>query len=156
MRVKIKKGLDIPLKGHPVQVISKANDVSTVAMLGPDFGGLQPRIAVQTGQHVRLGQTLFTDKQDPAIEVTSPGSGEVIAINRGARRALQSIIIRLEGDDQATFASFDPQQLPNLQFAEVRDILLASGLWTALRTRPFSRIPSPPTACCFSRVSSPC
>ena len=145
MRIKITKGLDIPVKGRPEQVISDGNATSTVALLGPDIIGLKPGIAVQTGQRVQLGQTLFTDRQQPRIQFTSPGAGEIIAINRGARRALQSIVMRLDGDDEETFASFQPQQLPDLQFETVRDNLLASGLWTAFRTRPFSRIPAPET-----------
>lgn len=145
MRVKIKKGLDIPVIGRPDQAISDANDVNTVALLGPDTIGLKPGIAVQAGQSVRLGQTLFTDKAQPRVQFTSPGAGEVIAINRGTRRALQSVVIRLDGDDEETFASYEARQLPNLQFETVRDNLLDSGLWTAFRTRPFSRIPSPQT-----------
>lgn len=143
MRVKIKKGLDIPLKGRPAQVISDTNDVGTVALLGPDIIGLEASITVQTGQPVRLGETLFTDRQNPAVQFTSPGAGEVFAINRGTRRALQSIVIRLDGDDEEIFASFEGMQLSDLPAATVRDNLLASGLWTAFRTRPFSRIPSP-------------
>ena len=145
MRVRIKKGLDIPVSGRPEQVISDANSTSTVALLGPDTIGLKPRIAVQTGQRVGLGQTLFTDKEQPRVQFTSPGAGEIIAINRGTKRSLQSVVVRLDGDDEKTFASFEAQQLPNLQFEAVRENLLASGLWTAFRTRPFSRIPSPQT-----------
>jgi Na+-transporting NADH:ubiquinone oxidoreductase subunit A len=145
MSVRIKKGLDIPLQGRPEQVITNANDVSTVAVLGSDTSGLQPTVAVQLGQHVRLGEALFTDKRNPQVQFTSPGTGKVIAINRGDRRRLQSIVIRLDGDDEKTFGSCEPQQLPNLQFETVRDRLLTSGLWTAFRTRPFSRIPLPAT-----------
>jgi Na+-transporting NADH:ubiquinone oxidoreductase subunit A len=141
MRIRIKKGLDIPLEGRPLQHISAGNDVATVALLGPDFIGLKPGVAVREGQRVRLGQALFTDKRNPQAQFTSPGAGEVVAINRGARRALQSIVIRLDGDDEESFAAFAPDVLPNLQFETVRDILLTSGLWTAFRTRPFSRIP---------------
>jgi Na+-transporting NADH:ubiquinone oxidoreductase subunit A len=145
MRIKIKKGLNIPLQGRPLQHIGDANDIDTVAVLGPDIIGLNPGVAVQEGQRVRLGQALFTDKRNPQVRFTSPGAGEVIAINRGARRALQSIVIRLDGDDEEAFGSCEPQQLPQLQPETVRDKLLASGLWTAFRTRPFSRIPSPDT-----------
>jgi Na+-transporting NADH:ubiquinone oxidoreductase subunit A len=145
MHVSIKKGLDIPLKGRPVQVITDADNVSTVAVLGSDFNGLKPGITVQVGERVKLGQVLFTDKRNPLVQFTSPGAGEVIAINRGIRRVLQSIVIRLEGDDEEKFGACEPQQLPNLNPETVRDKLLASGLWSALRTRPFSRIPLPET-----------
>ena len=145
MRIKIKKGLDIPISGQPEQVVSEARKVGTVALLGRDTIGLRPRMAVSIGDRVKLGQALFTDKQNPAVQFTAPGAGEVIAINRGERRALQSVVIRLEGDDEQSFASFSPEQLPHLQPDVVRDNLVASGLWTAIRARPFSKIPSPDT-----------
>lgn len=145
MRINLRKGLDIPLQGRPEQRIFDAAEVATVAVLGPDFNGLNPSVAVQSGERVRLGQTLFTDKRNSQVQFTAPGGGEVIAINRGTRRVLQSIVIRLDGDDEQTFESFAPQDLANLSPDTVRDNLLASGLWTAFRTRPFSRIPSPAT-----------
>jgi Na+-transporting NADH:ubiquinone oxidoreductase subunit A len=100
-------------------------------------------MAVQEGDRVRLGQVLYHDKRNPEVPFTAPGAGEVIAINRGARRALQSVVIRLEGDEAESFKSWDPSQLETLDSEEVRGNLIASGLWTTLRTRPFSRIPTP-------------
>ena len=145
MRIKIKKGLDIPINGRPEPLITNRKDVGTVAVLGPDTVGLRPRIDVSEGEQVKLGSTLFIDKRNPTVRFTSPGAGEVIAINRGARRALQSIVIRLDGDDEEIFASFSPEQLSKLPAESARENLLDSGLWTAIRTRPFSRIPSPET-----------
>jgi len=142
MRIRIKKGLDIPLSGRPEQVMTVAGDCTTVALIGADTLGLKPHMAVTVGERVRLGQELFSDKQNPEVRFTAPGAGEVIAINRGEKRALQSVVIRLEGDEAESFASFASTDLPHLQAGVVRDNLLASGLWTAIRSRPFSRIPS--------------
>lgn len=141
MRISIRKGLDIPLAGNPSPVIDRARDTSTVALLGTDFIGLRPAVAVQPGQRIALGQVLLTDKANPQVLFTSPGAGEVLAVNRGARRALQSIVVRLDGDDAATFESFASRQLPDLKYASVRDMLQASGQWAAFRARPFSRVP---------------
>ena len=146
MRIRIKKGLDIPIKGQPEQTIDDAAGVSTVAALGTDWVGLRPGMSVSVGDRVRLGQTLFTDKRDPRLRCTAPGAGEVVAINRGARRALQSVVIRLDGDDAERFDATPPERLGQLEPAAVRENLLASGLWTALRARPFSHVPSPDTA----------
>jgi Na+-transporting NADH:ubiquinone oxidoreductase subunit A len=143
MRITIKKGLDIPIQGDPEPVIGSASNVSTVAVMGTDVIGLRPSMAVREGDPVRLGQRLFTDKRNPEVQFTAPGSGQVIAINRGARRALQSVVIRLDGDAAEDYESFSPSQLPAIDAAKVRQILLESGLWTALRTRPYSHIPSP-------------
>ena len=143
MHIKIKKGLDIPLPGTPEQSVSPGAEVSSVALMGPDTHDLKPRMLVREGERVQLGQPIFTDKSNPGVNFTSPGSGVVAAVNRGERRVLQSVVIDLDGDDAVEFASYAPGELASLDQQAVRDNLLASGLWTALRTRPFSKIPAP-------------
>jgi Na+-transporting NADH:ubiquinone oxidoreductase subunit A len=98
---------------------------------------------VAEGDRVKLGDALFTDKQNPGVSFTSPGAGVVKAINRGARRVLQSVVIELNGKDERTFASYKEAELPKLSTEQVRQNLLDSGLWTLLRTRPYSKIPAP-------------
>ncbi len=143
MRIKIKKGLDIPIKGEPEKAISDGAEVKTVAAVATDVSGIRPRMAVQVGDRVRLGQVLYNDKRNPDVPFTAPGAGEVIAVNRGARRALQSVVIRLDGDDAESFGSWPASELATLDQQTIRDNLIASGLWTTLRTRPYSRIPTP-------------
>ncbi len=143
MRIKINKGLDIPISGPPQQTISDGNEIITAALLGPDYVDLKPGMRVREGEQVKLGQTLFIDKQNPGVQFTSPGSGKVIAINRGQRRVLQSVVIMLEGDAEERFDAASPDQLGTLGAQQVRDMLIASGLWTAFRTRPYSKIPAP-------------
>lgn len=143
---RIRKGLDIPLAGPPDQRIDSARPVHTVAVLGADTIGLRPLMSVEPGDPVKLGQTLFTDKQNPEVQFASPGAGIVEAINRGARRSLQSVVVRLSGDDEETFTQFDAKALSSLPRSDVTGILTKSGLWTALRTRPYSKIPAPGSA----------
>jgi Na+-transporting NADH:ubiquinone oxidoreductase subunit A len=143
MHIKIKKGLDIPLPGKPEQTISRGPDVTSVALVGPDTNDLKPRMLVQAGDRVRLGQPLFTDKSNPGVNFTSPGSGIVAAVNRGERRILQSVVVNLDGDDAVEFSTYPAADLAKLDGEAARKNLLESGLWTALRTRPFSKIPAP-------------
>ncbi|HNP64780.1 MAG TPA: Na(+)-translocating NADH-quinone reductase subunit A [Woeseiaceae bacterium] len=143
MRIVIRKGLDIPLDGEPDPNVCDVSKVSSVAVLGSDFVGLRPKMAVSIGDRVKLGEVLFTDNANPGVSFTSPGCGEVIQINRGARRALQSVVVRLDGNEAMSFPEFSPAGLSSLDGDTVRQNLLASGLWTAFRTRPFSRIPAP-------------
>jgi Na+-transporting NADH:ubiquinone oxidoreductase subunit A len=139
---KIKKGLDIPISGSPVQEISAGAVVSSVALIGPDTVDLKPGMLVAVGDKVNLGQALFKDKQNPGVVFTSPGSGTVTAINRGERRVLQSVVIGLDGDGEDHFTSYSSEDLLSIGRDNVRKNLLASGLWTAFRTRPFSKIPA--------------
>ncbi len=146
MHIKIKKGLDVPLAGSPEQAISAGPEITSVALLGPDTHDLKPRMLVREGDRVRLGQPLYTDKANPGINFTSPGSGVVTRVNRGERRILQSVVVDLDGDDAEEFAKVSPGELADLDAAVVRETLLASGLWTAFRTRPFSKIPAADTS----------
>ncbi|MDH3546888.1 MAG: Na(+)-translocating NADH-quinone reductase subunit A [Gammaproteobacteria bacterium] len=146
MQITIKKGLDIPIKGRPEQRIEDATPVKTVALMGTDVVGLRPSMLVREGDRVRLGQALLTDKRNPGVKFTAPAAGEVVAVNRGAQRALQSVVIRIDGDEAEEFEAFSATQLAGLDRAKVRAVLTASGLWTAFRARPFSHIPVPDTA----------
>lgn len=141
MRVKIRKGLDIPIAGAPEQRIEPANQVGWVALVARDYRGLKPQLHVEVGDRVRLGQTLWTDKRNPVVRFVSPGCGEVVAIHRGERRSLESVVVRLEGDEEEVFPSFERSALASLDRDEARSALLQSGCWTALRTRPFGKVP---------------
>ena len=139
----IKKGLDIPISGVPDSEIDYGKSIRTVAVLGDDFLGLKPRMAVQPGDKVRLGDPLFVDKRDPDVPYTAPGSGTVSAVNRGARRALLSVVIDLDEaeDNNPAFPELANADIEALDSDKIRTALIKSGLWTAFRTRPYSKVP---------------
>ncbi len=146
MLIKMKKGLDVPITGEPEQVVHSDGGVAkSVALIGLDFVGLKPTMQVAEGDRVKLGDVLFSDKQYPSVVFTSPGAGVVKAINRGAKRVFQSLVIELDGSDEATFQSYAEAEFGNLTAEQVKDNLLASGLWTSFRTRPYSKVPNPET-----------
>jgi len=121
--ITIKRGLDIPVLGAPEQVIYDGRD------------------------RVIKGQDLFEDKKNPGVKFTAPATGVVSEINRGAKRVLQSVVIDLDGsDEQVTFEHFASAELAKLERSKVQEILVASGQWTAFRTRPFSKVPAVGTA----------
>ncbi len=140
-RIRIAKGLDIPISGAPEQSVHPGPAIRHVALCGLDFVGLKPRLLVAEGESVSCGQALFIDKRDPDVPYVSPGRGRVSAINRGARRVLESVVISLEETDgrEARFDAFTLKQLGRLDRSQVVERLQESGLWTAFRTRPFSR-----------------
>jgi Na+-transporting NADH:ubiquinone oxidoreductase subunit A len=143
MLIRTKKGLDIPILGAPEQAIYDGPRITSVGLLGNEYVGLKPTMMVAEGDRVKLGQPLFADKRDRRICYTAPGSGVVSRINRGAKRALQSVVIELKGTEEESFNSYAPHELAQLNGDQVRGNLLASGLWTAFRTRPFSKVPIP-------------
>jgi Na+-transporting NADH:ubiquinone oxidoreductase subunit A len=145
--IKIKRGLDIPITGKPEQRIHTGPPVRRVGVLGQDYGTYKrlPTLLVNEGDRVRLGQPLVRGKHLSAVITTSPGTGVIEYIERGARRFLQSIVIRLEGDGEETFNAWQPDELAGLNSTQVRDNLLASGLWLSFRTRPYSLVTDPET-----------
>ena len=142
MQFIIKEGLDLPITGGPKQNIEDGNSVTTVAILGTDYVGMKPTMLVSEGESVKLGQALFTDKKNPGVLFTSPGAGTVKAIHRGEKRALLSVVIELKGAAKVSFDQYKESDLVYLTSEQVKQILVASGLWTTLRTRPYGKTPA--------------
>ncbi len=142
--IKIKRGLDIPIAGRPEQAIEDARAVRQVAVVGEDYVGMKPTMQVQEGDRVKLGQVLFDDKKNEGVLFTAPAAGTVSAIHRGAKRALQSVVIDVDdgSEDAEAFDAIPAERISSVDGETVEKVLAASGLWTTLRTRPFSRIPA--------------
>ncbi|MEE9655088.1 Na(+)-translocating NADH-quinone reductase subunit A [Kluyvera ascorbata] len=143
--IKITKGLDLPIAGLPDGQRIDDVAVTRVALKGEEYIGLRPSMAVKEGDRVAKGQLLFEDKKIPGVRFTAPASGIVSAIHRGERRVLQSVVIDIEGDDAVGFNAYAPDELATLPRETVTEQLIESGLWTAMRTRPFSKTPAPGT-----------
>ncbi len=141
--IKIRRGLDLPIAGKPEQVIHDGPAISSVAVVGYDYVGLRPTMAVKEGDTVKLGQLLFADRHNECARFTAPAAGVVRAVNRGDRRILQSVVIETAGDAAETFSSHSSAEaLAQLRPDQIADNLVQSGLWTAFRTRPYSKIPA--------------
>ena len=141
--IKITKGLNLPIAGMPSQQISSKTAVKRVALLGEEYIGMRPSMAVREGDRVQKGQLLFEDKRNPGVRFTAPASGTISAIHRGERRVLQSVVIDVDGDDAVHFPRYELVDLAALTREAVQQQLVESGMWTAFRTRPFSKIPAP-------------
>ncbi len=138
---KLKKGLELPIEGAPDQTIQPGPEFSQVAALGGDYLGLKPRMLVQEGDEVQRGTPLFCHKDVPEAMMVAPMTGKVVQINRGARRVLQSVVIEISDPNDA---GVDFSGVGNGDTAEgVAEKLCAAGLWTAFRTRPYSKMPAP-------------
>lgn len=128
----IKKGLNLPISGHPEPVVSDTPTINKVAIMGNDFEGMKPTMLVKEGEIVKLGQKIIEDKKNPGVFFTSPCGGEVSSINRGEKRKFLSIEIDIASDEE--FVEFDLDQDP-------LNLLIESGLFNSFRTRPFNRTP---------------
>lgn len=138
---KINKGLDIILKGTAEKVISDHVKPGLFALKPADFRGLVPRLLVKEGDEVKAGTPLFVDKNREGICFTSSVSGTVKAINRGERRVILEVVVENSGPLQyESFTTGDPLHLP---VELIRKTLLTSGMWPAIRQRPYNIIANP-------------
>lgn len=140
--INIKKGLDLPIGGKPQQSINDGPAVMHVALLGCDYVGLRPSMAVEAGDKVKKGQVLFEDKKTPGVRFTAPCAGTVKAVNRGLRRVFQSLVIEVDPKGEAVeFKKTPADALLGLSSKDVIDELVEAGMWPAFRTRPFDKTP---------------
>ena len=140
--MKLKKGLDLPITGAPVQTIHKGPKISKVAVNGRDFIGLKPKMLIAEGDKVKKGQPLFLHKASQDVLYVAPGGGTIAAINRGPRRVLETIVIALDAaEEEITFAATEADKLTGLPRQEVQKRLYESGQWTHFKTRPYSYVP---------------
>jgi len=135
--INIKKGLDVPISGAPAQQITTASQagdgggaVKTVAVIGPDYIGMKPTMAVHEGDKVALGQKLFEDKKTLGVIYTSPSAGTVSKINRGDKRVLESVVIEIDpAGEEVGFSSHGIDTLDSLDRKTVVSQLVDSGQW---------------------------
>ncbi|MFK5926872.1 MAG: Na(+)-translocating NADH-quinone reductase subunit A [Desulfuromusa sp.] len=137
----LKKGLDVPVTGEPRQIVEDAGSVKKVALIGDDYIGMKPTMAVAEGERVKTGQLLFVDKKTKGIRYTSPATGTVLSINRGAKRKFESVVIEIEEDEYISFLNPQGKPAEEYESTEIRAILQESGVWSAFRTRPFGKVP---------------
>lgn len=132
----IKKGLNLPIAGSTSTTdCVQGAAAQQVALLPQEAWGIKVQMLVAVGDQVKVGSPLFCDRRDPDVIFTSPAAGTVAAVNRGARRAVQSVVIDVANfDEHAEMPSSDGSR------ASLVATLAASGLWPNLRQRPFDKV----------------
>lgn len=146
---KISKGLDLPITGAPKQELHEGPAVRRVAVLADDYPFMKPRMEAKVGDEVKVGQLLFEDRKSEGVRFTAPAAGTVEAIHRGEQRRLISVVIRVKegAEEQVKLSRYKGQKVSALSEEDVRGLLVEAGLWTALRQRPYGKVPSPNEKC---------
>jgi Na+-transporting NADH:ubiquinone oxidoreductase subunit A len=139
--IKLRKGLNIKLKGSANPKTESLPAPKMVALKPTDFPGLTPKLKVKTDELVNAGDALFYDKYHPEIIFTSPVGGKVVSINRGERRRILEVVI--ETDLKAGSAEFTKADPNSLSGEKIKELLLNSGLWPFIKKRPYGIVASP-------------
>jgi len=141
MEIQIHRGLSLDLAGGPQQVIDSAPRTTRAGFIGAEHRDIRPNLAIAVGDTIKLGDPLFADRRHPELCFTTPASGRILDIVWGSKRRLASIIIDSTATDSNPILLDDPGPLSALRADHIRSILMRSGLWSAVRARPFSIIP---------------
>lgn len=139
--IRLRKGLNVPLKGEAKAQISKTISPGVVAVKPTDFKGFNPRLIVKEGDQVQAGTPLLIHKQNPNIRLCSPVSGKVQGIIRGAKRKLLAVTVEVDGKSQ--YISFETPNPRKSTKEEIIETLTQSGLWLALKQRPYGTFADP-------------
>ncbi|AHW61361.1 Na+-transporting NADH:ubiquinone oxidoreductase subunit A [Draconibacterium orientale] len=139
--IKLRKGLNIKLKGSAEKALDKLPVPATVALKPTDFPGLTPKLSVKVDAEVKAGDALFYDKYHPEILFTAPLGGKVVSINRGERRKILEVVIAT--DEKIGSAEFKKADPSTLSAEEVKEQILKSGLWPFIKKRPYGIIANP-------------
>ena len=139
----LKKGLDLPINGSAAQNTKKVIVPDVVAVKPTDFRGLVPKLLVREGDKVLAGTPVLADKMSQNILFTSPVSGTVAEVVRGEKRKL--LEVRIKADEKQEYVDFGAKKVSSLSAEQIKESLLAAGLWPALTQRPYGIIANPET-----------
>ncbi len=142
--IKLRKGLDINLKGKAAAEIVSVKEPGFYAICPDDFTGVTPKVVVKEQEYVMAGGLLFVDKNHPEVKFVSPVSGVVTSVERGARRKVMSITV--EAASEQDFEEFGKKDIAAMDGDAVKEALLTAGMFAFIRQRPYDVIADPTVA----------
>lgn len=142
--IKLRKGLDINLKGKAVAEVKKVDEPGFYTLCPDDFTGVSPKMVVKEQEYVMAGGPLFIDKNHPEMKFVSPVSGVVTSVERGARRKIMNITV--EAAAEQDFVEYGRKDVASMDGQAVKDALLESGLFAFVRQRPYDVVADPGVA----------
>ncbi|MBO5885403.1 MAG: Na(+)-translocating NADH-quinone reductase subunit A [Bacteroidaceae bacterium] len=132
--IKLRKGLDVNLKGKAALETVSVKCPGEYALVPDDFTGMKPKVVVNEGDTVLAGDALFVDKKHPEVKFVSPVSGTVTLVERGDRRKLLSVRVKSDGKQQSR--EFDVK-------GDIKAVLMESGMFAFFRQRPYDVVANP-------------
>lgn len=141
--IKLRKGLDINLKGKAEETKILLKSSGKYALVPDDFEGVVPKVVVKEGDKVKAGDALFVNKNYPTVKFASPVSGTIAAVERGDRRKVLSI--RVDADANQEFRDFGASNVNTLTGEQVKSMLLDAGLFGYINQLPYAISTNPET-----------
>jgi Na+-transporting NADH:ubiquinone oxidoreductase subunit A len=142
--IRIKKGLDIKLKGAAEKAKENAIVSNFYTIRPEDFHGVIPKLIAKEGFKLKAGEPVFYDKSNEAVKFVSPVSGEIIEISRGEKRKI--LAIKIQADKEQTYQDTGALNVESASSEDIKGKLLASGCWSFIKQRPYDVIANPDKA----------
>ena len=142
--IKLRKGLDISLKGKAAEEIVSVNKPELFALVPDDFPGVTPKVVVKEQENVLAGAPLFVDKNHPEVRFVSPVSGVVTKVERGERRKVMNITVQATAEQ--SYVEFGKKDVSKLSAEEVKSAIMEAGLFAFIKQRPYDVIADPSIA----------
>lgn len=139
--IKLRKGLDINLRGKPSAELFEVPQADVYALMPDDFVGVTPKAVVKEGESVKAGTALFIDKNHPEVKFVSPVSGVVLGVDRGERRKI--LTIRVKPDKELSYVDFGKKDVAKLTADEVKLALMEAGIFGFIKQRPYDVVAEP-------------
>ena len=134
--IKLRKGLDINLKGKAAKQKFSVKAAAQYALVPDDFVGMTPKVVVREGDKVKAGDALFVNKKQTDVKFASPVSGVVQAVVRGDRRKVLRVVVEADKDQQ--YVDFGQKQVASLDGDAVVKALLEAGLFGYINQLPYA------------------
>ena len=142
--IKLRKGLDINLKGKAAAEVVAVKEPGFYALCPDDFTGVTPKVVVKEQEYVMAGGPLFIDKNHPEVKFVSPVSGVLTSVERGARRKVLSITV--EAAQEQDYEEFGKEDVSKMDAVSVKAALLKSGMFAFIKQRPYDIVADPTVA----------
>jgi Na+-transporting NADH:ubiquinone oxidoreductase subunit A len=139
--IRIKKGLDIKLKGTAEKAKENAIISNFYTIRPEDFHNVIPKLIAKEGSRIKAGQSVFYDKSNEAVKFVSPVSGEIIEISRGEKRKI--LAIKIQADKEQTYQDNGALNVESASAEDIKSKLLTSGCWPFIKQRPYDVIANP-------------
>lgn len=134
--IKLRKGLDINLKGKAAKQKFSVKAAAQYALVPDDFVGMTPKVVVREGDKVKAGDALFVNKKQTDVKFASPVSGVVQAVVRGDRRKVLRVVVEADKDQQ--YVDFGQKQVASFDGDAVVKALLEAGLFGYINQLPYA------------------
>ena len=139
--IRIKKGLDIKLKGEADKTTESAVSSNVFTLIPEDFHTIIPKLSAKVGEKVKAGETVFYSKSNADVKFPAPVSGELVDIVRGEKRKI--LAIKIQADSEQQYVDFGVKDPKAMKADEIKSHLLAAGCWPFIKQRPYDVIANP-------------